>query len=102
MTNIFKPLGEQAPQPDVPPPAEDHGGLWLRRRRRLRPALLPAQAAHLLALLAGHTKFFMAPIWTNKACFAPGNPLGIFVNFTSFIEMYILEGPDLGHSMILF
>ena len=25
--------------------------------------------------------------------------LGIFVNFASFIEMHLLEGPDLGHSI---
>ena len=35
--------------------------------------------------------------------FKPVSPqaaqLGIFVNFTSFIEMHLLEGPDIGHSM---
>ena len=78
MTNIFEPSGEQAPQPDVPPPAEDHGRLRLRRRRRLRPALLPAQAAHLLALLAGQTKLLRPQSELIKPVSTQTTQLGIF------------------------
>jgi len=45
--------GEQTPEPDVPPPAEDHGRVRLRGGGRVRPALLPAQAAHFFALFPG-------------------------------------------------